>query len=103
MRVAFSRTGAGSGTTRTLALADGTEKMARAAQADADQPRTGLIDAYLSARHRDTPVPDSEGRMRAGLSRGWTAAGPEAGLAPPCLGASGRYGEWSPAASQAPA
>jgi TetR/AcrR family transcriptional repressor of nem operon len=38
-----------------LALADGEEKMERAAQADPDLPRTGLIDAYLSAHHRDTP------------------------------------------------
>ncbi|SEG90876.1 transcriptional regulator, TetR family [Actinacidiphila yanglinensis] len=38
-----------------LALAEGEEAMARAARADADRPRDGLIDAYLSARHRDSP------------------------------------------------
>jgi TetR/AcrR family transcriptional repressor of nem operon len=38
-----------------LALADGEEAMARAARANAELPRDGLIDAYLSAHHRDTP------------------------------------------------
>lgn len=38
-----------------LALADGEGKMAEAARKDPDQPRSGLIDAYLSARHRDAP------------------------------------------------
>ncbi len=38
-----------------LALADGEEKMAHAAEAARDAPRSGLIDAYLSAGHRDAP------------------------------------------------
>ncbi|MGW9132303.1 TetR/AcrR family transcriptional regulator [Streptomyces sp. NPDC055681] len=38
-----------------LALADGESKMAEAARRNREEPRTGLIDSYLSARHRDTP------------------------------------------------
>ncbi|MCX5315749.1 TetR/AcrR family transcriptional regulator [Streptomyces sp. NBC_00154] len=38
-----------------LALADGESKMADAARRNREEPRTGLIDSYLSARHRDTP------------------------------------------------
>ncbi|MDX3070950.1 TetR/AcrR family transcriptional regulator [Streptomyces sp. NPDC088354] len=39
----------------TLALEDGEAKMADAARRDPEEPRTGLIDAYLSTRHRDAP------------------------------------------------
>ncbi|MGW3635275.1 TetR/AcrR family transcriptional regulator [Streptomyces sp. NPDC005122] len=38
-----------------LALVDGEAKMARAARRNREEPRTGLIDSYLSARHRDAP------------------------------------------------
>ncbi|WP_431948945.1 TetR/AcrR family transcriptional regulator [Actinacidiphila sp. bgisy167] len=38
-----------------LALADGEHKMAEAARKDPEAPRSGLIDAYLSSRHRDAP------------------------------------------------
>ncbi|MFF3060968.1 TetR/AcrR family transcriptional regulator [Streptomyces sp. NPDC057909] len=38
-----------------LALADGESKMADAARRNREEPRTGLIDSYLSARHRDAP------------------------------------------------
>ncbi|MFD5060314.1 TetR/AcrR family transcriptional regulator [Streptomyces sp. NPDC058394] len=38
-----------------LALADGESKMAEAAHRNREEPRTGLIDSYLSARHRDAP------------------------------------------------
>lgn len=38
-----------------LALVDGETKMARAARRNREEPRTGLIDSYLSARHRDGP------------------------------------------------
>ncbi|MET8538660.1 TetR/AcrR family transcriptional regulator [Streptomyces sp. NPDC005065] len=38
-----------------LALADGESKMAEAARRNREEPRTELIDSYLSARHRDTP------------------------------------------------
>ena len=38
-----------------LALVDGETKMARAARRNREEPRTGLIDSYLSARHRDAP------------------------------------------------
>lgn len=38
-----------------FALADGEAKMARAARRNREEPRTGLIDSYLSARHRDAP------------------------------------------------
>ncbi|MCX5188930.1 MULTISPECIES: TetR/AcrR family transcriptional regulator [unclassified Streptomyces] len=38
-----------------LALADGKSKMAEAARRNREEPRTELIDSYLSARHRDTP------------------------------------------------
>lgn len=38
-----------------LALVDGETKMANAARRNREEPRTGLIDSYLSARHRDTP------------------------------------------------
>ncbi|MDX2649897.1 TetR/AcrR family transcriptional regulator [Streptomyces sp. PA03-1a] len=43
------------GQAAALALADGEAKMAEAARRDPDEPRSGLIDAYLSARHRDAP------------------------------------------------
>ena len=39
-----------------VALAEGTAKMQRAARKNAQEPRTGLIDAYLAKRHRDTPA-----------------------------------------------
>jgi TetR/AcrR family transcriptional repressor of nem operon len=38
-----------------MALADGEAKMAAAARKDPEEPRTGLIDAYLGAAHRDAP------------------------------------------------
>ncbi|WP_246144349.1 TetR/AcrR family transcriptional regulator [Actinacidiphila oryziradicis] len=38
-----------------LALVDGEPKMAEAARRNREEPRTGLIDSYLSARHRDAP------------------------------------------------
>ncbi|MDT0469608.1 TetR/AcrR family transcriptional regulator [Streptomyces gibsoniae] len=38
------------------ALAEGTAKMERAARKNTQEPRTGLIDAYLSKRHRDAPA-----------------------------------------------
>ncbi|MFC4530414.1 TetR/AcrR family transcriptional regulator [Sphaerisporangium dianthi] len=38
-----------------LALADGETKMAEAARQNREEPRTGLIDSYLSTRHRDAP------------------------------------------------
>ncbi|MEU1622656.1 TetR/AcrR family transcriptional regulator [Streptomyces sp. NPDC005722] len=43
------------GQAAALALADGEDKMAAAARRDPEAPRSGLIDAYLSARHRDAP------------------------------------------------
>ncbi|WP_431961341.1 TetR/AcrR family transcriptional regulator [Actinacidiphila sp. bgisy160] len=43
------------GQAAALALADGEAKMAEAARKDPEAPRSGLIDAYLSARHRDAP------------------------------------------------
>jgi TetR/AcrR family transcriptional repressor of nem operon len=38
-----------------LALAKGTQQMAQAARTDEAEPLTGLIEAYLSRRHRDDP------------------------------------------------
>jgi TetR/AcrR family transcriptional repressor of nem operon len=38
-----------------LALAEGAAKMERAARKDAQEPRSGLIDSYLSKQHRDAP------------------------------------------------
>jgi TetR/AcrR family transcriptional regulator, transcriptional repressor for nem operon len=38
-----------------LALVDGETKMAEAARRNLEEPRTGLIDSYLSTRHRDAP------------------------------------------------
>lgn len=38
-----------------LALVDGETKMAEAARLVPEEPRTGLIDSYLSTRHRDAP------------------------------------------------
>ncbi|PWI19411.1 TetR/AcrR family transcriptional regulator [Streptomyces sp. Act143] len=38
------------------ALADGTAKMERSARKNDQDPRAGLIDAYLAARHRDAPA-----------------------------------------------
>ncbi|MDB4873277.1 MAG: TetR/AcrR family transcriptional regulator [Gemmatimonadales bacterium] len=38
-----------------LALADGETKMTEAARRNLEEPRTGLIDDYLSTRHRDAP------------------------------------------------
>jgi TetR/AcrR family transcriptional repressor of nem operon len=38
-----------------LALIDGETKMAEAARRNPEEPRTGLIDSYLSTRHRDAP------------------------------------------------
>ncbi|MEU4098256.1 TetR/AcrR family transcriptional regulator [Streptomyces sp. NPDC026673] len=43
------------GQAAALALADGEAKMAEAARRDPEEPRAGLIDAYLSTRHRDAP------------------------------------------------
>ncbi|MFE9611298.1 TetR/AcrR family transcriptional regulator [Streptomyces sp. NPDC006012] len=40
----------------TEALAEGTAKMEQAARKNEQEPRTGLIDAYLGKRHRDTPA-----------------------------------------------
>ncbi|MET9128218.1 MULTISPECIES: TetR/AcrR family transcriptional regulator, partial [unclassified Streptomyces] len=37
------------------ALAEGTAKMQRSARKNEQDPRAGLIDAYLAKRHRDTP------------------------------------------------
>jgi TetR/AcrR family transcriptional repressor of nem operon len=38
-----------------LALAEGTIKMQRSARKNEQDPRAGLIDAYLAKQHRDTP------------------------------------------------
>jgi TetR/AcrR family transcriptional repressor of nem operon len=38
-----------------LALVDGETKMAEAARRNLEEPRTGVIDSYLSTRHRDAP------------------------------------------------
>ncbi|MEU7763983.1 TetR/AcrR family transcriptional regulator [Nocardia sp. NPDC049190] len=38
-----------------LALLDGESKMAEAARQNAEDPRLGLIESYLSTRHRDAP------------------------------------------------
>jgi TetR/AcrR family transcriptional repressor of nem operon len=38
-----------------LALAEGSAKMERAARKNEQEPRTGLIDAYLAKQHRDAP------------------------------------------------
>ncbi|MFE0631388.1 TetR/AcrR family transcriptional regulator [Streptomyces sp. NPDC058864] len=43
------------GQAAALALADGEGKMAESARRNPEAPRSGLIDAYLSARHRDAP------------------------------------------------
>jgi TetR/AcrR family transcriptional repressor of nem operon len=40
----------------TEALAEGTAKMEQAARKNEEEPRTGLIDAYLGKRHRDAPA-----------------------------------------------
>lgn len=39
-----------------FALAEGTAKMERSARKNEDDPRAGLIDAYLAKRHRDAPA-----------------------------------------------
>ncbi|MFF7187495.1 TetR/AcrR family transcriptional regulator [Streptomyces sp. NPDC008222] len=39
-----------------LALTEGSAKMQRAARKNAQEPRRGLIDAYLSRQHRDAPA-----------------------------------------------
>ncbi|MEU7631512.1 TetR/AcrR family transcriptional regulator [Nocardia sp. NPDC049220] len=39
----------------TLALLDGETKMTEAARRNAEKPHLGLIDSYLSTRHRDAP------------------------------------------------
>ncbi|MEV7008731.1 TetR/AcrR family transcriptional regulator [Streptosporangium sp. NPDC051022] len=39
-----------------LALTEGTANMERAAQKNEEAPRSGLIDAYLAKRHRDSPA-----------------------------------------------
>ncbi|SOF02394.1 transcriptional regulator, TetR family [Streptomyces sp. OV198] len=38
-----------------VALAEGTAKMQRSARKNEQDPRAGLIDAYLARHHRDTP------------------------------------------------
>ncbi|MEY9894311.1 TetR/AcrR family transcriptional repressor of nem operon [Catenulispora sp. MAP5-51] len=38
-----------------IALAEGTAKMERTGRQNKQEPRSGLIDAYLSRRHRDAP------------------------------------------------
>ncbi|MFB7501847.1 TetR/AcrR family transcriptional regulator [Streptomyces sp. NPDC056161] len=43
-------------TQAAAALAEGTAKMGRSAQENAQDPRAGLIDAYLAKRHRDDPA-----------------------------------------------
>ncbi|MFF4752415.1 TetR/AcrR family transcriptional regulator [Streptomyces sp. NPDC002514] len=40
----------------TTALSEGTAKMEQAARKNEQEPRTGLIDAYLGKRHRDAPA-----------------------------------------------
>jgi TetR/AcrR family transcriptional regulator, transcriptional repressor for nem operon len=40
----------------TVALAEGSPKMEKAARMNKQEPRAGLIDAYLGKQHRDSPA-----------------------------------------------